>query len=84
LFREREKAEQRDRKVLEILEKKDERIEELQTNLAYNTRELGENVIRYAQINHRINDLMSAFFFLVLTIFYINVNLSSGPHFILV
>lgn len=33
--RERDKAEQRDRKVLEILQRKDEKIEELQANLSY-------------------------------------------------
>lgn len=49
-FREREKAELRDRKVLEILQKKDERIEELQSNLAYNTRELGESAIRWVML----------------------------------
>lgn len=46
-FREREKAEIRDRKVLEVLQRKDDRISELQANLAYKARELGETTVRW-------------------------------------
>lgn len=62
-YREREKAEQRDRKVLEILQQKDERIDELQTNLAYNTRELGESAIRYDPLETRLSLEMLRLFF---------------------
>ena len=45
-YREREKAEVRDRKVLEILQKKDEKIEELHDLLANKTEQLGVSAIR--------------------------------------
>lgn len=41
-FREKEKAEIKDRKVLEVLQLKDDKIEELQTLLTLRSRELGE------------------------------------------
>lgn len=41
-FREKEKAEIKDRKVLEVLQLKDDKIEELQTLLILRSRELGE------------------------------------------
>ncbi|KAJ8303841.1 hypothetical protein KUTeg_017424 [Tegillarca granosa] len=44
--REKEKAEIKDRKVLEILQMKDEKIEELQNLLSSRTRELGDLAIR--------------------------------------
>ncbi|XP_060068888.1 centlein-like [Ylistrum balloti] len=44
--REKEKSENKDRKVLEILQMKDERIEELQTLVAARTKELGEIAVR--------------------------------------
>ena len=46
-YREREKAEIKDRKVLEILQMKDEKIEELQTKLTSRARELEESLDRY-------------------------------------
>ncbi|XP_053405282.1 centlein-like isoform X2 [Mercenaria mercenaria] len=52
--REREKAEIRDRKVLEILQRKDERISELQANLAYKARELGESTVKQADVSDEI------------------------------
>ncbi|KAH3840150.1 hypothetical protein DPMN_113594 [Dreissena polymorpha] len=44
--REQERCEARDRRVLEILQRKDERIEELQANLAYKQRELSTNTVK--------------------------------------
>lgn len=41
-FREKEKAEIKDRKVLDVLQLKDDKIEELQTLLTHRSRELGE------------------------------------------
>ena len=38
----------RDRKVLEILQRKDEKIEELTNNLLYKTTELGQSTLRYS------------------------------------
>ena len=46
-YREREKAEIKDRKVLEILQMKDEKIEELQAKLTSRARELEESLDRY-------------------------------------
>ena len=45
-FREKEKSEIKDRKVLEVLQIKDDRIEELQHVLTQKTRELTELAIR--------------------------------------
>ncbi|XP_060574034.1 centlein-like isoform X2 [Ruditapes philippinarum] len=52
--REREKAEIRDRKVLEIIQRKDERIGELQANLAYKARELGQSTVKQDDVNDDI------------------------------
>ncbi|KAK3097060.1 hypothetical protein FSP39_005997 [Pinctada imbricata] len=49
--REKEKAEIKDRKVLEVLQLKDDRIEELQTILSLKSRELGDVAIR--RIDHQ-------------------------------
>ncbi|WAR01004.1 CNTLN-like protein [Mya arenaria] len=55
--REREKAEQRDRKVLEILQRKDDRIDELQANLAYKTRELGQSTVKQGDVSDEVYQL---------------------------
>ncbi|XP_052279031.1 centlein-like isoform X2 [Dreissena polymorpha] len=52
--REQERCEARDRRVLEILQRKDERIEELQANLAYKQRELSTNTVKHADVNEEI------------------------------
>lgn len=49
-FREKEKSEIKDRKVLEVLQIKDERIEELQHALTQKSREVAELAIRYIKI----------------------------------
>ena len=48
-FREREKAEIKDRKVLEILQMKDEKIEELQAILTSRARELEDSISRWVK-----------------------------------
>ena len=50
MFREKEKAEIKDRKVLEILQMKDEKIEELQALLTSRARELEDSINRWVKV----------------------------------
>ena len=59
LYREKEKAEIKDRKVLDILANKDERIEELQKVLANQSKELTQVLNRKLEMQNELSKVES-------------------------
>lgn len=68
VFRERERAEQKDMKVLEILNLRDEKIEDLQKTLSYANKELNQAQNRYISYSRKN-------IYPLLMLFYVNVDL---------
>ena len=65
MFREKEKAEIKDRKVLEILQMKDEKIDELQALLTSRARELEDSINRWVKHDTKIKLFQCDFPFLL-------------------